>query len=126
MPELWTLAHTDAMTEDDYISQLRAGWPKDSDASLAVIALADEAVRAFPQSARLWLMRGDLIQIGPKSCPHPLEEALRSYQRAIEIDPQFADAWDEIGHYHDAVLADETGAQRCFRKAERLKGHHVG
>jgi hypothetical protein len=27
------------MTEDDYISQLRAGWPKDSDASLAVIWL---------------------------------------------------------------------------------------
>jgi tetratricopeptide (TPR) repeat protein len=114
------------MTEDDYISQLRAGWPKDSDTSLAVIALADEAVRAFPQSARLWLMRGDLIQIGPKSCPHPLEEALRSYQRAIEIDPQFVDAWDEIGHYHDAVLADETGAQKYFREAQRLRGHHVG
>jgi tetratricopeptide (TPR) repeat protein len=114
------------MTEDDYIAQLRTGWPKDSDASLEVIALADEAVRSFPQSARLWVMRGDLIQIGPECCPHPLDEALRSYQRAIELDPQFAEAWDEIGHYHDTVLDDETEAQRCFREAERLRGHLVG
>lgn len=113
------------MTENDYFSQLRDGWPKGRDASLQIIALADEAVRAFPQSARLWVMRGDLIQLGPESCPHPLEESLASYQRAVEVDPQFAEAWDEIGHYHDAVLSDEAAAQRYFREAERLRGHHV-
>src|ERR1044072_1102820 len=113
------------MTEDEYISQLRAGWPHDSDASLEVIALADDAVRAFPQSARLLVMRGNLIELGPKSCPHPLEEALRCYQRAVELDPQFVEAWEEIGHYYDAVLSDEAAAQRCFREADRLRGHHV-
>lgn len=76
------------MTEDDYISRLRAGWPKYSNASLEIIALADEAVHAFPNSARMWVMRGDLIQISPKSGPYPLEEALRSYQRAAEIAPE--------------------------------------
>ena len=109
------------MTEDDYISQLRGGWPKSRDASLQVIALADEAVRAFPQSARLWVMRGDLIQMGPELCPHPLEESLRSYQRAVEADPQFAEAWEEIGHYHDAVLDDEEGARQYFDRARSLK-----
>ncbi len=44
------------MTEDDYISELRARWPRDSDASLETITLADEAVRAFPSSARLWVV----------------------------------------------------------------------
>jgi tetratricopeptide (TPR) repeat protein len=113
------------MTEDDYILDLRARWPRGGDASLAVIALADEAVRAFPLSARLWVMRGDLIQLGPGDCSHPLEESLRSYQRAIELDPQFAEAWDELGHYYDAVLGDEKTAQEHFEKAKRLRYDHV-
>jgi tetratricopeptide (TPR) repeat protein len=115
------------MTEDDYVSDLRARWPRDdvSDASLETIAVADEAVRAFPLSARLWDMRGCLIQLGPESCPHPLEESLRSFQRAVELDPQFADAWDEIGHYYDAVLDDEKTAQEYFDKAKRLRHDHV-
>jgi len=111
------------MTEHDYISRLRAGWPQDRDASLEVITLADEAVRAFPQSARLWVMRGDLIQMGPESCPQPLEESLRCYQHAVEADPQFAEAWEEIGHYHDAVLDDEEGARPYFDRASSLKGN---
>ena len=110
------------MSEDDYIAELRSRVPDEGDLSLEVIALADEAVRAFPGSARLWCLRGDLIQIGPESCPHPLEEALASYRRAIEIDPGFADAWDEVGHFYDAVLDDERGAERYFREAARLRG----
>ena len=110
------------MTEDDYISQLRDGWPKSEDASQKVIALADEAVRAFPRSARLWVMRDDLIQLGAESCPHALEEALASYQRAVEVNPAFAEAWEEIGRYHDAVLSDEAAAQPYFRETEKLRG----
>jgi hypothetical protein len=110
------------MTEDEYISQLRAGWPRDSDASLQVIALADEAVRAFPQSPRLLVMRGNLIQLGPESCPYPLEEALHCYRRAVEIEPHFAEGWEEIGHYYDAVLDDEEGARPYFERATALKG----
>ena len=127
MAQLSTLGHIRAMTEDDYISDLRARWPHDdaSDASLETIAVADEAVRAFPLSARLWEMRGCLIQLGPESLPHPLEESLRSFQRAVEIDPQFADAWDEIGHYYDVVLDDEKTAQEYFDKAKSLRHDHV-
>ena len=112
-----------AMTEDDYISDLRARWPHDdaSDATLEIIAVADEAVRSFPLSARLWEMRGRLIQLGPESVPHPLEESLRSFQRAVDIDPQFADAWDEIGHYYDVVLDDEKAAREYFDKAKSLR-----
>jgi hypothetical protein len=110
------------MTEDEYISRLRAGWPQGSDASSHVIALADEAVRALPQSARLWVMRGDLIQLGPESCPQPLAEALASYQRAVQIAPDCSEAWEEIGHYYDVVLNDEEGARPYFERAASLKG----
>ncbi len=70
-------------------------------------------------------MRGSLIQLGPKSCPHPLSESLASYQRAVELDPKFIEAWDEIGHYYDAVLGDEKTAVEYFRKAKRLRYDHV-
>jgi tetratricopeptide (TPR) repeat protein len=123
--QLSTLGHIRTMNEDDYISELRASWPREGDASIAVVALVDEAVRAFPLSARLWVMRGDLIQLGSDLCPHPLEEALRSFQRAVELDPQFAEGWDELGHYYDAVLNDEKTAQEYFEKAKRLRYDHV-
>lgn len=113
------------MSESDYITELRARWPQDCDATLETVALADEAVRAFPRSAQLWCIRGDLIQLGPESCPHSLDDARASYQRATEIDPQFIEAWESLGHFHNAVLDDETTAQRFFREAERLRGHHV-
>jgi len=117
--------HAHAVTENDYIKELRERWPQDCDATLETIALADEAVRSFPQSAQLWCIRGDLIQLGPESCPHSLDDALASYQRAIEIAPQFAEAWESVGHFHDAVRNDEATALRFFREAERLRGHHV-
>ena len=110
------------MTEEDYIQELRDRWPKECEATLETIARADEAVHTFPQSSRLWVMRGNLIELGPEACPHPLEEALSCYQRAVELDPQFTEAWEEIGAYYDAVLDDEATAEKYFLEAARLKG----
>ena len=114
-------ANSHLMTENEYISRLKARWPRDSDASFEVIALADEAVRAFPRSARLLVLRGNLIQLGPEACPHPLEEALSCYQLAVEHEPEHAEGWEEIGHYYNAVLADEQGARPYFDRARRLR-----
>ena len=110
------------MTEKEYINRLKGMWPRDCDASLESIALADEAVSAFPHSPRLLCMRGDIIQLGPKECPHPLDEALASYRRSMELDPQCAEAWESIGYYHDAVLDDENAAEPFFAEAQRLRG----
>ena len=111
------------MSEEDFIEELRRRWPREAsqDVVLETLALADEATRAFPRSAPLWVMLGDLIQLGPKSTPHPLLEALASYQRAIEIDPKFASAWEEMAHFHSGVLDDEATAQKYFLEAKRLR-----
>jgi tetratricopeptide (TPR) repeat protein len=100
-------------------------WPDNCDATLETVELADEAVRVFPGSAQLWCIRGDLIQLGPEDCPHSLDDARASYQRATELDPQFIEAWESLGHFHDAVLDDEAAAQRFFKEAERLSRDHV-
>ena len=113
------------MSENDYIAELKTRWPRDFETPLETIALVDEAVREFPRSPRLWCMRGRLIQLGSESCPHSLDDALASFKRAIEIDPQFAEAWEEAAYFYHNVLDDETAAQPYFREAERLKGHHA-
>ena len=110
------------MTEIDYINKLEASWPRDCDATLEAIELADESVRTFPKSARLWCIRGDLIQLSSENCPHSLADARDCYQRATEIAPKFIEAWESLGHFHNAVLDDETTAQKFFREAERLRG----
>jgi tetratricopeptide (TPR) repeat protein len=111
------------MTENDYIEELQKRWPRRGDAALEVIALADEATRAFPRSPKLWCMRGDLIQLGPGNSPS-LDDALASYKRAVEIDPQFVEAWEEIGNFYHNVLDEEDKAKPYFHEAERLKGYH--
>src|SRR5262245_54422998 len=83
--------------------------------------LADEATRAFPRSPKLWCLRGYLIQGALNSCPHNLSEALASYQKAIEADPSFADAWEAAGDFYRDILHDEPAAQTYFREAERLE-----
>jgi tetratricopeptide (TPR) repeat protein len=114
------------MTETDYISELKSCWPRDEagkrEASMETLALADAAVRAFPRSAPLWVIRGNLLQLGPQDCPLLLEESLACYKKAIEIDPQCAEAWEEAGHFYDAVLDDENAARPFFEQAARLRG----
>jgi|SRR5665213_4171966 len=117
------------MTEQSYIIELKSRWPTDEphnrEASLETLTLADEAVRAFPQSPKLWVIRGDLLQLGPEDSPYPLEESLVCYKRAIEIDAKFAEAWESAAHFYDAMLADELAAAPYFREFERLKGSHA-
>jgi hypothetical protein len=111
------------MNEEDYIAELRERSPRNAKmkATPETIALSDEATRAFPRSAKLWCMRGTLIQFGPENCPHSLNEALVSYKRAIEIDPSFADAWEAAGDFYRDVLHDEPAAQPYLCEAEKLK-----
>jgi hypothetical protein len=116
------LPYPRVVTENDYITELRSRWPRAicKKVSRQTITLADEAVRAFPKSCTLWVIRGDLLQLGPEDCPYPLEESLVCYKKAIEIDPKCSEAWESAAHFYDAVLADEQAAAPYFREFERL------
>ena len=114
------------MKEADYIEKLFALWPTEGETSDETLALADGAVRAYPDSAKLWCMRGDLIQLGSADIPYSLEEALACYERAVSIDPNFAEGYEEIGHFHDAVMPNPSRARRAFREVARIrKGQSV-
>jgi tetratricopeptide (TPR) repeat protein len=109
------------MNESDYIAELSSLWPNESETSKEALALADTAVRMFPDSAKLWCMRGDLIQLGPADIHYGLEEALACYERAVSIDPQFAEGYEEIGHFFDAVMPNPKRARRAFGQAASIR-----
>jgi tetratricopeptide (TPR) repeat protein len=114
------------VTENDYIEELKKRWPRTAKtkATIEIVTFADEAIRAFPRSPKLWCMRGNLIELGPGNSPYSLDDALDSYKRAIEIDPQFIQAWEDTGYFYRDVLDKEDEAKPYFHEAERLKGYH--
>jgi cytochrome c-type biogenesis protein CcmH/NrfG len=116
------------MTEAEYIAEFRARWPRQSDTDTSidiVLRLADDAVRDVPSSPKFWVIRGDLIQLGSGETPHTLEDALASYRTAARLDPGYAEAWEKIGHYYDAILDDEVTARPYFEKARQLRQSEV-
>jgi hypothetical protein len=108
------------MTELEYIEEIRSRLPTEGELSLDVLAFADIAVQKFPDSAKLWCLRGDLIQLGPADGPG-LDEALACYERAVAIDPMFAEAYEEMGHFFDAVMPDPKRARLAFHQAASIR-----
>lgn len=86
-----------------------------ADAPAAAVIRLDEALKQFPQSARLWFARGLAHSRQSKN-----DDAVRDFERAIQLDPDFAPAhaylgvahvelgrYDEgIVHYERALRAD--------------------
>lgn len=111
------------MTEQDYVELIKGQWPSanDAEASPKTIAVCERAVAEFPSSAKLWLMRGDLIQLTCYEGAPDLSEAEHSYHRAIAASPSCADAYEALAHFLDAVMANPRKAQQYFRKALLLR-----
>ncbi len=48
-----------------------------------------------------------------------LEDSLASYTRALEVDPEFSDAFSSIGYFHDVVMGDLAAANLPFARLLR-------
>ncbi len=66
-----------------------------------------ETALRLQESAALWLLRGHYILLSdnlpglPAEPGEPLSEVRRSYERAIELDPNSPEAHEELGRYFD-------------------------
>jgi Tfp pilus assembly protein PilF len=113
------------MTETDYISKLKAELGTGYSVSEDVVALAEKAVRDYPGSAQLWHLRGHALLARPDELWDE-SEALRSFQKAIELDSSFAEAFDSIGNYFDGLKDDPNTAMTYFEKAAAIRGEPLG
>jgi tetratricopeptide (TPR) repeat protein len=111
------------MTESDYIDKIDAAWPRKSIKASATEALrlVEDGLCAFPKSAKLLCMKGDLIQLSDE-LRYELADALLCYQQAAEIAPESPEAFESLGFFFDAIESDLNRAEIAFRKAVELGG----
>ncbi len=109
------------VTEQDHIDSIRKALPENGRASSRHIGLADEALRQYSDSTRLWCLRGDLIQLSDEvDDGRDLSDAQRSYERALTIDASCIEAHESLGYFLDAVMLDAKRARHHFDQAARL------
>lgn len=106
------------ITEQDALDDLSDLMLRDA-LSESAVRLALSAGAAFKDSAEVWIAVGNVLQlasvdttvtVSPRTC----------YERAIEIDPQNAQAWTELGIWLDVFQDDSDGAMTALRKAVML------
>jgi Tfp pilus assembly protein PilF len=122
MPSLGD-ARRHSMTEEEYVTLLEGRWPSFGglEPTRETMDFCERAVSDFPSSAKLWIIRGDFIQLADHQDAPPLSEAERSYRQAIHADPRCAEAYAELGHFLDAVMAKPKKAKQYFHKAWLLR-----
>jgi tetratricopeptide (TPR) repeat protein len=111
--------HGDALVEAD--GQLVLDFEAEAFVSeVAEIAPALEDGLSPPRSAFEWFERGCMFDAQPGKTA----DALNAYRRAVELAPDFADAWCNLGtvHFHRGERAD---ARSCYQRALGCETDHL-
>ena len=108
-----------SMTEREYIDRLRTCLPNGRVAGDEVLQLVSEAIKAFPESATLWFMHGQILTCAVE---HDVADtAVRSFEKCIQIRPDFADAYEHLGYHYGGVRDDPGKATEFYTKAAQLR-----
>ncbi len=91
------------------------------------VAFTAKAVKEFPSSQELWFLRGELLAAYATLSQTPdvqalCDEAFASYERAIDINPRFVEAYESLGYLFNAFTDLHEKAEYYFRKAVHLEG----
>jgi len=105
--------------EEEYILAITNLLHGRNEAPPELFPLLVEALSEHPRSSELWCLRGDVIYFS-MGAPFEHQDILASYERAAELDPSCAEAYESIGRYHDVFSEDLPKAEEAFRKALTL------
>jgi Tfp pilus assembly protein PilF len=108
------------MTEWEIVETVRAQFAGEEPPGPEALRMVEEGLESFPKSVRLWILRGDLIQLSSDEASYCLEDAMTSYQKASECDPENGEPYESIGYFLDAVMDEPAKAEPYFRKAIAL------
>ena len=90
---------------------LRRRWLTPDEALLLV-----DAELAKAETPSLLVLRAVLVQLS-EHAGLTLDNARVSLERAIELAPDDPEAYEELGHFFDAVVPDRDRALRLYRLA---------
>jgi predicted Zn-dependent protease len=77
------------------------------------LQLIEELLKSWPGNARLHLLWASLVQL-QEDPSHSLQEARKTLELAVVLDPMAPAGAIELGHYLDAVEDDPAAAMRAF------------
>ncbi|MDE0301052.1 MAG: tetratricopeptide repeat protein [Candidatus Poribacteria bacterium] len=92
----------------------------------AAVAVLEEAVDRSPNfaEARTELIRqlvSRALIIERQGDTRPYDEALKVYERVVELDPTDADIWKKMGEIHAHFMHDKEAALKTFKEAYRIE-----
>jgi tetratricopeptide (TPR) repeat protein len=117
------------MTEAVFLERIYELVPQGRRWSVSrALRLAAQAVRAYPRSARLLILLGDLISTLPDA-EYDGYTPIKLYRRAIRYEPRYWEGYEAAGFYQyvDGAYGDRRSlkkAEDLLRRAIRLGGGH--
>ncbi|SMF70009.1 Tetratricopeptide repeat-containing protein [Alteromonadaceae bacterium Bs31] len=112
------------MKEEEYISEIKKRWPKHHESvepTRETMDITLEALDKYPKSEKLWIIRGDLLQLVDYDDGLEINESEKCYRKAIAINPRSTEAYNELAHFLDVVMANPRKAKQYFEKVRLLK-----
>ncbi len=94
---------------------------EEKEISFETLKLVEDAIQEFPDSSKLLCIKADFIQLSCEENPYELSDSLRAYKRALEIDPNCAEAFEGIGYYYDVFEEQYELAREAFEKALEIE-----
>jgi tetratricopeptide (TPR) repeat protein len=79
------------------------------------MVLLEEAIRVNPRDARARYYLGNLLYDRRRH-----EEAIVSWERAVDLDPRFPTTWRNLGFAYYNIRRDEQRSRRAFAQARSL------
>jgi tetratricopeptide (TPR) repeat protein len=107
----------DALVEAD--GQLLLDFDAERAAS-AIAAIAPTREEPRPLTAFEWFERGCMLDAQPGKSA----EAITAYRHALELSPDFADAWCNLGTVH-FQRSERADAKHCYERALEADADHL-
>ncbi|MBA4388256.1 MAG: hypothetical protein C0404_09760 [Verrucomicrobia bacterium] len=106
------------MTITEYVDAVIQSQAENGSATPRTVDLIEKAVLEYPKAPELWCLRGDVIQLLEEpNETYTSTSAVDSYCRALELDPQWSEAYESLGFYTHVVADNPQEAEGFFRKA---------
>src|SRR5437867_930965 len=99
------------------IKKLHQAFQQRGHATKNDLRVVEQIIKTQPRDARLWRLRGIYILMSDEDNKYALGDALKSFKRAIQVDPKYPRGYEEAGYYHWVIRDDPFHALTYFKRA---------
>lgn len=101
----------------EFINSLKNRLPAEKEIPVSFIQELDQQIERSPNHPELYILKGQLI-LNSEDDPHyQLQDALTAFEKAVEINPNYAEGYLEIAYFLDTFNDDFKEAIKNFELA---------